>query len=122
MTNISLGRESFLPFAGIERRTSVRHPCKVRVAVQRGSEETPWSRGTVLDVSVNGVRLRLPHAIAPGTTVTVALPRLLRGRRRLLQARVIYAAAGDDGAWAAGCTLIGDQFTSEELQSLPARR
>ncbi len=111
------------PFAGIERRTSVRHPCKVRVAYQPGAGpvDGPWSRGTVLDVSATGVRLLLGQAVDAGTVLTVALPRLVRGPRRLLQAQVVHTTA-EDGRWAAGCTLVGCRLSSEELQSLPGAR
>jgi hypothetical protein len=117
-------RPVFSPFCGLERRTSVRHPCKVRVAYQpgTGAVEGPWARGTVLDVSATGIRLLLAQAIDAGAVLTVALPRMMRGQRRLLQAQVVRTSVEADGRWAAGCTLVGCKLTNDEIQSLPAHR
>jgi hypothetical protein len=92
----------------------------VHIYCQAASGQTggPWWEGTVLDVSTRGVRLLLTRRIETGTSLAITLPGApVEGRRRVLGARVVRVAERDDG-WAAGCRLLGQKLTEDEIRAL----
>ncbi len=101
-----------------ERRRAVRFECKRRNAWRLFATTTCYSgKGTVHDVSVNGISLSVDAVLRPGMFLdlsllgedeqSIAKPMLVRVRRVTPQI---------DGHWLVGCTFV-KSLNREELQA-----
>lgn len=68
-----------------------------------GDAVTVFFEGQILDLSTNGVGLRIHRKLEPGVTVTLTLKHATGIFQCERTARVIHAHAVEDGGWVIGC-------------------
>jgi hypothetical protein len=104
-----------------DRRAVARTPCRVQVYYQPGGSGNSgtWRQALLIDVSTRGVRLQLDRPVEVGSDLTLALTvATAGGRRRVLRARV-RRVDESDGSWTAGCAVLGDKLTEDDIRALP---
>jgi hypothetical protein len=91
----------------------------VRVYYQQGVGKLDgfWWRGTVCDISTDGLGLLLRQRFEPGTLLAVEMPTLPRQCSRTLGARVARVTCGPDGNWVTGCALV-EKLDAESVSSV----
>jgi hypothetical protein len=101
-----------------ERRRAVRFECKRRNAWRLFATTTCYSgKGTVHDVSVNGVSLSVDSMLRPGMFLDLNL--LGDDEQNLskpMLVRVRQVTPQTDGNWLVGCTFV-KTLSGEELQA-----
>ena len=70
----------------------------------------------ILNVSRQGIGLKLPCELAPGHEVLIELPSKVAGKQKVVAAFVVHSKP-DGGTWAVGCTFARP-LAQEELDTL----
>jgi hypothetical protein len=100
------------PSAG-EGRIHERHDCELpgscRPASSWNQPESRWC-GTITNISLSGVRLRLPRRFEPGAGLAIELPG--EGGEEVF-ARVVHARPAGDGSWDLGCKFVSELSEDE---------
>jgi hypothetical protein len=79
-----------------EPRLSVRQPGTINALADNGNES---AEGTLLDLSVSGMRVEVPHRIQPGTMI------LVETRSAVVAGEVRHCLKGRDGRFEAGIEI-----------------
>jgi hypothetical protein len=103
---------------GSERRVTVRYLCE-RDEGWRFllSESGELALAQLLDVSTDGLRLRLDRAFQPGTRLIIALRRDRNVGQLCKEVQVVHALEAADWSWELGCAFTG-RLAEAEVQDL----
>jgi hypothetical protein len=113
----------FQPHQGVACRVWERHltelPATGQTAAARPEQDVAW-RGTIREVSADGLGLVLERGYECGTGLAVELPPTAGDPGDTLLVRVTQAAPLPDGRWLLDCSLIG-QLSDDEIERVVHR-
>jgi hypothetical protein len=93
-----------------ETRTHERQVCDLPGTCGPASSwnrpEARWG-GAITNISLGGVRVRLPRRFEPGTGIAIALPDA-DGGAWVVFAKVVHVRRADDGYWELGCEFVSE--------------
>jgi len=100
-----------------ERRIAVRWHSTQQTSCHFATLEKITSRwALILNVSRQGIGLKLPCALTAGHEVLIELPSKVAGNERVVAAFVVHSKPVE-GAWAVGCTFARP-LEQEEMDTL----
>ena len=90
-------------------RTWVRFPCHVKMSLCSigPRHDNPWP-AKVLNISANGIALRVTKPVEPGALLTVELLQSANQASQTLLTCVVYVKELGTGEWILGCTFASD--------------
>jgi len=95
-------------------RTWVRNPCRMEMSyTSNGNREENYWSAKVLNISANGIGLRVTQPVEPGTLLNVDLHLANGIHVQRVLACVVYVKEMGIGEWMLGCTLASDLSLQE---------
>lgn len=100
-----------------ERRVVVRVECDKTIG-HTAKDSVTFFEGRVLDVSANGIGMRVRRKLEAGNTISIILKK--EGAYQSQHcAKVIHVRPEETGSWSVGCEF-GDPLSPEQLRAFQA--
>jgi len=103
---------------GSERREYPRHVANIQVKIRIGSETAD---GSIIDISLEGLRISAPRRIKPSTDVVISFS---TGKEVSILARVVWTLdkiAGGLPSYLAGLKIYSISVNKKDVQSMAER-
>lgn len=97
-----------------ERRVVVRVECD-KTIVSAAKDSVTFFEGRILDVSANGIGMRVRRKLEAGNTISIILKKEGVYQSQHF-AKVIHVQPEESGSWFVGCEF-GDPLSPEELRA-----